>query len=238
MALESVTHISDLNDANPTISDGLSEGDDHIRNIKTALTTDFPNINGVVSASDEDLSACTNFEETISATTSEVTIATGKTFDIVDDGAGLKLGGTVITTTAAQINLAKGIVFLDTPQALVTLTPSASVTWTTLDMSAVYAAAATAGAVAAMLKVEITNVSNAGITGSSLGYIRKTGSGLPANSATVVVRCGNSDDASNYTSQVNTSVVNLDSNSDFDYQYSHSGAASATFNIYLVGYYV
>jgi len=104
MALESVTHISDLNASNPTTSDGLSQGDDHIRNIKTALKTDFPNINGVVSASDEDLSACTNFEETISATTSEVSIATGKTLNIVDDGAGLKIGSTVIAASAADLN--------------------------------------------------------------------------------------------------------------------------------------
>lgn len=104
MGLESVTHISDLNVANPTTSDGLSQGDDHIRNLKTALKTDFPNINGVVSASDEDLSACENFEETISATTSEVSIATGKTLNIVDDSAGLKIGGTVIAASAADLN--------------------------------------------------------------------------------------------------------------------------------------
>ena len=57
MALESVTHISDLVVTNPTATDGLSQGDDHIRNIKSALKTDFPNINGVVSATDEQLSA-------------------------------------------------------------------------------------------------------------------------------------------------------------------------------------
>ena len=238
MALESVTHISDLNASNPTIGDGLTEGDDHIRNIKTALKTDLPNINGVVSASDEDLSACENFEETISATTSEVSIKTAKTLNIVDDGAGLKIGGTVLTTPIATLNLLKGMVILDEPQQLVALTPTASVAWTTLDMSATYAAAATAGAVAAILKVEITNTSNAAVTGSALGYIRKTGSALSANSATVVARCGNSNDDSNYTSQVNTTTVNLDTNSDFDYQYNHSGAASAVFNIYIVGYYI
>jgi len=108
MALESVTHISDLNASNPTTGDGLTEGDDHIRNIKTALKTDLPNINGVVSASDEDLSACENFQETISATTSEVSIATGKTLNIVDDGAGLEFGGTALTSTVAELNKLDG----------------------------------------------------------------------------------------------------------------------------------
>lgn len=56
MGLEAVTHISDLNIANPLAGDPKSEGDDHIRNIKIALKTDFPNINGVVSATDEELS--------------------------------------------------------------------------------------------------------------------------------------------------------------------------------------
>lgn len=56
MGLEAVTHISDLVATNPALGDPKSEGDDHIRNIKSALKTDFPNVNNVVSASDEELS--------------------------------------------------------------------------------------------------------------------------------------------------------------------------------------
>lgn len=48
MPLESVTHISDLVVTNPTSTDPKSEGDNHLRNIKTALKTDFPNISGPV----------------------------------------------------------------------------------------------------------------------------------------------------------------------------------------------
>lgn len=48
--LESVTHISDLNASWPLGSDLASTSDDHIRNIKTALKTDFPNITGPVTA--------------------------------------------------------------------------------------------------------------------------------------------------------------------------------------------
>lgn len=46
--LESVTHISDLNSAWPLGSDLASTSDDHIRNIKVALKTDFPNVNAAV----------------------------------------------------------------------------------------------------------------------------------------------------------------------------------------------
>lgn len=59
MTVESVTHISDLNNSYPAAGDARSEGDDHIRNIKTALKTDFPNINGAVSSTDEELSGLT-----------------------------------------------------------------------------------------------------------------------------------------------------------------------------------
>lgn len=48
--LETVTHISDLNSSWPLGSDLASTSDDHIRNIKTALKTDFPNIGATVSS--------------------------------------------------------------------------------------------------------------------------------------------------------------------------------------------
>lgn len=65
-----------------------------------------------VTASAADVNATTNFEETISATTSEVTIATGKTLNIADDG-GLKLNETAITSTAAELNYLDGVTGAD-----------------------------------------------------------------------------------------------------------------------------
>lgn len=44
--LETVTHIQDLNANWPLGSDLASTSDDHVRNIKSALKTDFPNFNG------------------------------------------------------------------------------------------------------------------------------------------------------------------------------------------------
>lgn len=56
MGLESVTHISDLVITNPVgATDPKSQGDNHIRNIKVALKTDFPNITGAVTATQGEL---------------------------------------------------------------------------------------------------------------------------------------------------------------------------------------
>lgn len=56
MGLETVTHISDLVVTNPVgATDPKSQGDDHIRNIKLALKTDFPAITGVVTSSHTEL---------------------------------------------------------------------------------------------------------------------------------------------------------------------------------------
>jgi hypothetical protein len=58
VTVESVTYISDLNATYPAAGDAKSEGDDHIRNIKTGIKATFPNVNGAVSATDEDLNQC------------------------------------------------------------------------------------------------------------------------------------------------------------------------------------
>ena len=59
MPLESATYISDLDSANPAATDLLSQGDDHIRLLKAVLKATFPNINGAVTLSDEDLNGLT-----------------------------------------------------------------------------------------------------------------------------------------------------------------------------------
>lgn len=53
MALESATLISDLVAANPAHSDPLSQADSHIRLLKSTLLATFPNINSVVTITDE-----------------------------------------------------------------------------------------------------------------------------------------------------------------------------------------
>lgn len=59
MSLETGTYISDLNSSNPTSSDPKSQGDDHIRLLKSTVKATFPNITGAVSASHTDLNTVT-----------------------------------------------------------------------------------------------------------------------------------------------------------------------------------
>lgn len=56
MPLESASYISQLDVSNPASTDQLAQADDHLRLIKSVLKTTFPNINGVVSSTDEQLS--------------------------------------------------------------------------------------------------------------------------------------------------------------------------------------
>lgn len=55
MALESPTYISDLVATNPTSSDPKSDGDNHIRNVKSALQATFPNVTGAVTPTHTEL---------------------------------------------------------------------------------------------------------------------------------------------------------------------------------------
>jgi hypothetical protein len=51
----SVTYISDLNAAYPALGDDLEKGDDHLRNIKTALLNSVPGITGAVTSTHTEL---------------------------------------------------------------------------------------------------------------------------------------------------------------------------------------
>jgi hypothetical protein len=75
------------------------------------VTTEIGILDGVT-ASTADLNATTNFEETLSASTTVVTVTNGTIdFDIAShDGTnGLKLEGTLVTATATELNLIDGV---------------------------------------------------------------------------------------------------------------------------------
>ncbi len=55
MALESTTYINGLVATNPTGTDARSQGDDHIRMVKSAVKTTFPNITGAVTPTHTEL---------------------------------------------------------------------------------------------------------------------------------------------------------------------------------------
>jgi hypothetical protein len=101
MALETGTNISDLTASNPTSGDNASQGDDHLRLIKTVLKTDFPSFvsstTGVV-ATQAELSVLGSVTAgTVTASKSVVVDASSKV-DVwnVDN---ITLNGNTITTT-------------------------------------------------------------------------------------------------------------------------------------------
>lgn len=55
MALESATYISSLDSSNPTPSDQKSQGDDHIRLLKSTIKATFPNVSGAVTPAHTEL---------------------------------------------------------------------------------------------------------------------------------------------------------------------------------------
>lgn len=55
MTIESATYISDLNAALPASGDVKSEGDDHIRLLKTVAKATFPNVTGAVTPTHTEL---------------------------------------------------------------------------------------------------------------------------------------------------------------------------------------
>ncbi len=61
MTVESVTHINDLDVNNPAGGDSISEGDDHIRNIKKSIKNTFPNVSEPVTATAEEINRISDF---------------------------------------------------------------------------------------------------------------------------------------------------------------------------------
>lgn len=81
MGLESVTYISDLNANNPTPTDLKSQGDDHLRNIKSALLATFPGVTGAVTATHTELNYVDGVTSAIQTQLDAITtLANGKIY--------------------------------------------------------------------------------------------------------------------------------------------------------------
>jgi len=100
MSLESFNFIDSLNASNPTTTDNVSEGDDHIRGIKSTLKTTFPSINAAITATDEEI----NLLDGVTATTAELNTLDGITSTVAELNI---LDG--VTSTATEINLLDGV---------------------------------------------------------------------------------------------------------------------------------
>ena len=99
MSLESVTHIDDLNATNPLGTDPRSEGDDHIRNIKTVLLTDFVGITGVVTATHSELNFVDVTAGTLTASKAMVVDSSSKIDNLKVDNIDIN-GNAIISTDA------------------------------------------------------------------------------------------------------------------------------------------
>jgi len=109
MTVESVTYITDLDNTYPASGDVPSEGDDHIRNIKTGLAGTFPNFVGsAVTATEAEL----NILDGVTSTAAELNILDGVTATAAELNI---LDG--VTATAAQLNLLAGKTSVATTQA-------------------------------------------------------------------------------------------------------------------------
>lgn len=87
MALETGTYISDLTITNPTSTDPKSQGDDHLRLIKSTVKATFPNVTGAVTATQAEL----NIIDGLTSSTAELNILDG------------------VTSTAAELNILDGV---------------------------------------------------------------------------------------------------------------------------------
>lgn len=97
MGLEIVLHLDDLDATNPVGTDPRSEGDDHIRNVKTALLTDFPNISGVVSSTHSELNFVDVTAGTLTASKAIVVDGSSKIDNLNIDN--LNINGNTISST-------------------------------------------------------------------------------------------------------------------------------------------
>lgn len=66
MPLESASFINGLDANNPAAGDSLSQGDDHIRLIKSVLKATFPNVTGAVTATQAFLNSPTPADNSVS----------------------------------------------------------------------------------------------------------------------------------------------------------------------------
>lgn len=120
MGLESATFISGLNANNPVGAvDPKSQGDDHLRLIKTTLLNTFPNITGEVTATQDDINQLVSNVPLLDAATNTFTgsitaggTITGNLFS--GSGASLtNLDATALTGEIADARLSANVPLLD-----------------------------------------------------------------------------------------------------------------------------
>jgi len=112
MGLETGTYIDSLNSSNPTATDAVSEGDDHLRLIKSTVKATFPNISNAVTSTHTEL----NLLDGVTANTTELnyvdvaTLGTAEASKAVTADANKDITGIRNLTITGAFSAGSGVV--------------------------------------------------------------------------------------------------------------------------------
>ena len=109
MAVESASFISQLSASNPAAGDNISEGDDHLRLIKTVLQTQFPNLGAVAARPTAAQLNKLGFETGSVMMWAAAAAPSTTTFYPVGVGSGFSLGTSTSASADSGTNVLKGI---------------------------------------------------------------------------------------------------------------------------------
>ena len=112
MGLETGTYIDSLNSSNPTATDAVSEGDDHLRLIKSTVKATFPNLSNAVTSTHTEL----NLLDGVTANTTELnyvdvaTLGTAEASKAVTADANKDITGIRNLTITGALSAGSGLV--------------------------------------------------------------------------------------------------------------------------------
>ena len=114
MGLETGTYIDSLNSSNPTATDAVSEGDDHLRLIKSTVKATFPNLSNAVTSTHTEL----NLLDGVTANTTELnyvdvaTLGTVEASKAVTADANKDITGARNLTITGALSAGSGLITL------------------------------------------------------------------------------------------------------------------------------
>lgn len=228
MALEDLTgtkYIDSLNSSNPTATDGVNEGDDHLRGIKNVLKQTFANVSGAITSTHTEL----NLLDGVTSTTAELNEldASAAAVSNYTDGIRAFVGTGDHTTTFVSISgAASGGVF----ESFGPTGSGATNTWTALDDLPSGCAA-----ILAMLRFS-TNPDSTGTTASVFAYARQTGASVALGASTIIGAQTLWAGVDSITFDYRQVVIPLDASNRFDAAWSHSNASASAVELRLVGF--
>jgi len=107
MAVESTSGIWSLDPTLPNASDDISEGDDHIRGIKTMVSRTFPNISATVAATNQELNYMSGVTSAVQGQINTISAslqAAISNIDALSAQAAIAYGGLCIPSAAADFS--------------------------------------------------------------------------------------------------------------------------------------